>query len=151
MLNLGTKFRTNSILTTKLQFRVASLCALLISLCGPTGCAIGSPNFFGNEPLCESHIVVPTLTSISPSQARTHIAVFNLELTGRDFDQRTFVFFNGFEVQTTHISATNLQALITTDLLRTEETVGVHVVKAPENGSVCGDGTSNTLNFFVSN
>jgi hypothetical protein len=150
MLNLTSRPRTEFLGMNTRYLRRAVLAAVVVILCGTTGCAPALANFGSDNLPCETRTTAPTLTSIDPNQARAHSVIFTMQLTGRDFDQRTLVFFNNIEVQTTFVSPTDLHALITTDLLRTVGTVNVYLEKLPGKDT-CGDGTSNVLSFSITN
>ncbi len=117
----------------------AGIYAVVVTNPTPGGGASNSVNFTVNNP-------VPTLTSLSPSSATTGSAATTLTLTGTKFLSTLTVSFKGVVHTTTYVSATQLKITLSTSDLATGGTYAV-VVTNP----IPGGGTSNSLNFTVSN
>jgi hypothetical protein len=83
----------------------------------------------------------PAITSLSPNTAAAGGEAFALTVNGTGFVSAALVEWNGTPLSTTFVSATELTAQVTANLIATPGTTPVTVV---ENGA-----TSNTANFTV--
>lgn len=87
---------------------------------------------------------VPVLSTISPAAAPAESSDLVLTVTGSDLAPTSLVRWNGIDLATTYVSATELSALIPASNLANVQTAQVTVfTPAP------GGGTSATLAFFV--
>ncbi|MCK6545423.1 IPT/TIG domain-containing protein [Myxococcota bacterium] len=108
-----------------------------VAAVNPNGFSSTSLTFTVNNP-------APTLTTLNPSAAPQNFAGGTLTLTGTSFLPTSVVTFNGTNLVTTYVSATQVTARITTAQTAVSGSYEVRVVNpAP------GGGTSSARNFFV--
>jgi YVTN family beta-propeller protein len=86
----------------------------------------------------------PTLASISPASATAGAAALNLTVTGTNFVSSSVVDWNGADLVTTFVSATQLTAMVPANLLTNAGTASVTVFTATPGG-----GTSTAQTFTV--
>ncbi len=96
--------------------------------------------------LLTPHNLVPTLTSIAPTQATSGAAAFTLSATGSGFVSGAKVRWNGVDLTTTFVSATQLTASVPAANVASAGTASVVVFNpAP------GGGTSAAQTFTINN
>jgi hypothetical protein len=83
----------------------------------------------------------PTVTALSPSTEVEGSAAFTLTVTGTNFDSTATVLFNGTQLTTTFLSATQVAAKVPTSLVADEGTATISVTE--------DNGTSDGLPFTV--
>lgn len=86
----------------------------------------------------------PTLTGINPSSANAGAAAFVLTATGTSFVASSKVRWNGQDLSTTFVSATQLTAQVTANLIATAGTAQVTVFTPTPGG-----GVTTALNFTI--
>jgi hypothetical protein len=79
--------------------------------------------------------ITPTITSLSPANAKALSGGFTLTVTGTNFIRDSVVDWNGAERATTYKSATSLQAQIPATDLATAGTVQITVLNTSSNGA----------------
>jgi hypothetical protein len=79
--------------------------------------------------------ITPTITSLSPTNAKALSGAFTLTVTGTNFVRDSVVDWNGAERTTTYKSATSLQAQIPATDLATAGTVQITVLNTSSNGA----------------
>lgn len=87
---------------------------------------------------------IPVLSSINPMNAVSNSSDFTLTVKGNDFVSNSVIQWNGAELTTTYVSATQLTASVKTTNLSSIGTANITVFNPAPNG-----GTSNTLVFLI--
>jgi len=88
---------------------------------------------------------VPSISSLSPASATSGAGSFVLTVNGSNFTSGTVVRWNGTGLTTTYVSATQLQALISSTMVASASTASVTAATSGRWG-----GTSNILSFTIS-
>jgi YVTN family beta-propeller protein len=124
-----------------MQRGILSISFLLVSFMGLGGCGGGA-----SQPPPRGSNSTPTVSTISPNSAVAGSAAFTLMVNGTNFSTGSMVTFGGSALATTFVSSTQLTAAIPAADIASNGTMVVKVINpAP------GGGTSNAINFTVSN
>ena len=101
---------------------------------------------------------VPQLTAVSPTESVSHMPAFTLTATGSDFISSSVIVFNGVEMDTEYVGATELRCVIQPDDTAAAP-AGIQATSSPHTKvthmdvwvrtSAPGGGDSGTLDFLV--
>jgi sugar lactone lactonase YvrE len=94
-------------------------------------------------------LLVPTITTLSPTSAITGGAAFTLTVNGTNFVTGAVVKWNTTSLTTTFVSATQLTAAVTASLLSTGGAVTITVVNPPPGGGTSTGATFNVTDFTL--
>ncbi len=95
-------------------------------------------------------LLVPTITTLSPTSAITGGAAFTLTLNGTNFVSGSVVKFNTTSLTTTFVSATQLTAAVTASLISAGGAATITVVNPAPGGGTSTGTTFNVTDFSFS-
>lgn len=106
----------------------AQVPATLVSAAGTASVTISTTDGVVTNALTFTVTPVPTITSLNPTTAAPGAAGFTLTITGTNFSSGSVVQWNGQNLATTVVSATQLTAVVPPSLIATPGTVTIRVV-----------------------
>ena len=96
-------------------------------------------------------LLVPTITTLSPTSAITGGAAFTLTVNGTNFVSGAVVKFNATALTTTFVSATQLTAAVTASQISTGGAATITVVNPVPGGGTSAGATFNVTDFSFGN
>jgi hypothetical protein len=120
---------------------------ILLALLG-VGCGYSSRSTTPPQPG-----TTPNISQLNPPSTAAGSSQFTLQVTGTNFGSQAFVRFNGAQMQTAFVSATQVTATIPASAVATSATVPVTVTNPGTPGGIYGGGTaaatSTAMNFTI--